>query len=190
LTGPQGPAGPAGPAGVAGPTGPAGPAGPAGSNGTNGTNGATGPQGPAGPAGATGPAGVSSAREAYRDGSVVLATSDTTVATMTNVVAGAYAISAKTIIDTTEANTNWIATCTLDAGGGMTDTAEFEFEVEPDYVDLDVEHRATLSMEITRVFAATGSIVLRCQSTDPANAMMTKITAIKVDTVTHEAVTG
>jgi hypothetical protein len=74
---------------------------------------------------------VSSAREAYRDGSVVLATTDTTVATMTNVVAGAYAISAKTIIDTTEANTNWIATCTLDAGGGMTDTAEFEFEVEP-----------------------------------------------------------
>jgi hypothetical protein len=149
-----------------------------------------GPQGPAGPQGATGPAGVSSAREVYRDGSVVLATTDVTVATMTSVVPGAYAISAKTIIDTTQANTNWIVECTLDAGGGMTDTSEFEFDVEPDYVDLDVEHRATLSMEVTRVFAATGSIVLRCKSTDPANAMMTKITAIKVDTVTHEAVTG
>ena len=55
---------------------------------------------------------------------------------------------------------------------------------------MDVEHRATLSMETTAVLAATGSIVLRCESTDPANALMTKITAIKVDTVTHEAVTG
>ena len=120
----------------------------------------------------------------------MLATGYTTVATMTNVVAGAYAISAKTIIDTTLANTNWIATCVLDAGGGYTDTAQFEFDVEVDYTDLDVEHRATLSMETTAVLAATGSIVLRCQSTDPANALMTKITAIKVDTVTHEAVTG
>jgi hypothetical protein len=109
---------------------------------------------------------------------------------MTNVVAGAYAVSAKTIIDTTEANTNWIATCTLDAGGGYTDTADFEWDVEPAYTDLDVEHRSTLSMQTTAVLAATGSIVLRCQSTDPANALLTKITAIKVDTVTHEAVTG
>ena len=38
--------------------------------------------------------------------------------------------------------------------------------------------------------AATGSIVLRCKSTDPADARTTKITAIKVDTVTREAVTG
>ena len=121
---------------------------------------------------------------------MVLATGPTTIATMTNVVAGAYAISAKTIIDTTQANTNWIATCVLDAGGGCTDTAEFEFDVECDYVDLDVDHRATLSMETTAVLAATGSIVLHCQSTDPADALMTKITAVKVDTVTHEAVTG
>ena len=71
-----------------------------------------------------------------------------------------------------------------------TDTADFEFDVEVDYTDVDVEHRATLSMQTTAVLAATGSIVLRCQSTDPANATMTKITAIKVDTVTHEAVTG
>jgi hypothetical protein len=120
----------------------------------------------------------------------VLNVTDTTVATMTNVVAGAYAISAKTVIDTTGANTNWIVTCTLDAGGGSTDTGEFEFDVEVDYADIDVEHRATLAMETTRVFPATGSIVLRCNSTDPANAMMTRITAIKVDTVTREAVTG
>ena len=81
-------------------------------------------------------------------------------------------------------------TCTLDAGGGYTDTAEFEFDVEIDYNDLDIDHHATLNMSVTRVLAATGSIVLRCQSTDPANARTSKITAIKVDTVTHEAVTG
>jgi hypothetical protein len=121
---------------------------------------------------------------------VGLVTSDVTVATMTNVVPGAYTISAKTVIDTTQANTNWIVTCTLDAGGGYTDIGQFEFDVEVDYTDVDVEHRATLAMELTRVFASTGSIALRCQSTDPANALMTKITAIKVDTVTYEAVTG
>jgi hypothetical protein len=109
---------------------------------------------------------------------------------MANVVAGAYTISAKTIVDTNGANTNWIATCTLDAGGGSTDTAEFEFDVEPSYDDIDVEHRATLSLLVTRVFPSTGSIALRCRSTDPADVRMTKITAVKVDTVTREAVTG
>ena len=66
---------------------------------------------------------------------------------MTNVVAGAYAISAKTIIDTTGATPSWIVTCTLDAGGGYIDTAEFEFDVEIDYNDLDIDHHATLNME-------------------------------------------
>ena len=45
-------------------------------------------------------------------------------------------------------------------------------------------------MQVTRIFPSTGSIVLRCRSTNPADARMTKITAIKVDTVTREAVTG
>jgi hypothetical protein len=40
------------------------------------------------------------------------------------------------------------------------------------------------------VFAATGSIVVSCRSTDATDARATKITAIKVDTVTREAVTG
>ena len=99
-------------------------------------------------------------------------------------------ISAKTVIETTTPNTHWVVTCTLDAGGGNTDSAEFEFDVEMDYDDVDIEHRATLAMLVTRVFPATGSIVLRCQSTDPVDARLTKITAIKVDTVTREAVTG
>ena len=44
---------------------------------------------------------------------------------MTNVVAGAYAITAKTIVDPNGSGADWTTTCTLDAGGGNTDTAEF-----------------------------------------------------------------
>ena len=47
-----------------------------------------------------------------------------------------------------------------------------------------------MGLLVTHVFAATGSIVLRCKSTDSTDARTTKITAIKVDTVTREAVTG
>ena len=55
---------------------------------------------------------------------------------------------------------------------------------------MNIDHLATLSMQVTRGFPAAGSIVLRCRSTTPADARMTKITAIKVDAVTREAVTG
>jgi hypothetical protein len=107
---------------------------------------------------------------------------------MTNVVAGAYAISAKTIVDTPTSGSDFATTCTLDAGGGSTDVASYDFS--PGGVSVDLSHEATLAMEVTRVFAATGSIVLRCRSTDAATARNTKITAIRVDTVTREAVTG
>jgi hypothetical protein len=100
---------------------------------------------------------------------------------MTNVVAGAYVISAKTIIEPTGGGPGPTVTCTLDAGGD-TDDAELELAKNGDY--------ATLSLLVTHVFAATGSIVLRCRSTDSTDARTTKITAIKVDTVTREAVTG
>ena len=106
---------------------------------------------------------------------------------MTNVVAGAYAISAKTIVDTPTSGSDFNAVCTLDAGGD-TDIASYDFT--PGVVSVDLAHEATLSMEVTHVFAATGSIVLRCRSSDAAAARNTKITAIKVDTITREAVTG
>jgi hypothetical protein len=124
---------------------------------------------------------VSSAREAHRAGAQVLATTDTTVATMTNVVAGAYAISAKTIVQPTGGGPGPTVTCTLDAGGD-TDQAELELANNGDY--------GTLGLLVTHVFPATGSIVLRCRSTDSADARATKIVAIRVDTVTREAVTG
>ncbi|HWL32591.1 MAG TPA: hypothetical protein VNP89_03210 [Gaiellaceae bacterium] len=131
---------------------------------------------------------MSSAREAYRDGSQALATTDTTVATMTNVVAGAYAISAKTIVDTPTSGSDFTAVCTLDAGGGDTDTASYDFT--PGVVSVDLSHEATLALHVNHVFAATGSIVLRCRSSDASVARNTKIVALKVDTVTREAVTG
>ena len=100
---------------------------------------------------------------------------------MTNVVAGAYAISAKTIVQPTGSGPGPTVTCTLDAGGD-TDEAELGSSNHGDH--------GTLGLLVTHVFAATGSIVLRCRSTDSADARTTKITAIKVDTVTREAVTG
>jgi hypothetical protein len=102
---------------------------------------------------------------------------------MTNVEAGAYAIFAKTIADPQGAAAAWTVICTLDAGGASTDSAEFKF-------DSNIDHNATVSLEVTRVFASTGSIVLSCRSSEAANARNSKIVAIKVDTVTRAAVTG
>jgi hypothetical protein len=45
-------------------------------------------------------------------------------------------------------------------------------------------------MQVTQTFAATGTIVLRCRSTEPANARVSKIVAVKVDSVTRTAVSG
>jgi hypothetical protein len=99
---------------------------------------------------------------------------------MTNVVAGAYVISAKTIVEHAGGGGTTV-TCTLDAGGN-TDSAEVAFGSTVD--------QGTLSMLVTQVFAATGSIVVRCQSSAAADARGTKITAIRVDTATREAVSG
>jgi hypothetical protein len=186
--------GAAGAAGAQGPQGPAGPAGPTGATGATGTagaTGATGATGAQGPAGPQGPIGPSLVREAYRDGGQALATTDTTVATMTNVVSGGYSISAKTVVFTTgDAGSALTITCTLDAGGGITDVVEFGVDANIDYDSLDIDHTASLSMSVTRSFPATGSIVVKCRSTDAASASKTRITAIKVDSVTRENVTG
>ena len=110
------------------------------------------------------------------------------VATMTNVVPGSYLISAKTTVSVTGGGDDWSVTCTLDAGGS-TDIAEDIFNSNVgSYVSLD--HKVSISMQLTQVFASTGSIVVKCRSADAATASITKIHATKVDTVTHEAVTG
>ena len=99
---------------------------------------------------------------------------------MTNVAAGAYVVSAKTIVEPTGGGGTTV-TCTLDAGGN-TDSGEASFGSTVDQI--------TLAMLTTQVFPATGSIVVRCRSSAAADARATKITAIKVDALTREAVSG
>ena len=107
---------------------------------------------------------------------------------MTNVVAGAYVISAKTIVEPTGSGADWAVTCTLDAGGGNTDVAEFEstlMDYDNDRPPCDAGHAGHTSLPVDGVDrrSAAGA------PTRPTRAL-TKITAIKVDTVTREAVTG
>jgi hypothetical protein len=102
---------------------------------------------------------------------------------MANVAPGSYAISAKTIVQPNSVATGdgtYRVFCTLDAGGGVTDLAE----------ESRSEHIPTLGMHVTQTFAATGSIVLRCRSTEASQARNSKIVAIKVDSSTRTAVTG
>jgi collagen triple helix repeat protein len=190
LTGPAGPQGATGPQGPAGPGGPQGPAGPAGPQGPAGPAGATGPQGHDGPAGAQGPEGPpgpSSAREVYRDDDQDLPDDvEVTVATMSNVDPGSYAIFAKTTIVHVAGGDGHdpYTRCTLDAGGGSTDYAESD----PHKVD-----RATLQAEVLATFAGTGTITLRCLRVSDKGtyvARQTKIIAVKIDSVTTEAVSG
>ncbi|MGZ8694364.1 MAG: hypothetical protein ACXWYS_02875 [Gaiellaceae bacterium] len=99
---------------------------------------------------------------------------------MANVAAGAYVISAKTIADPSASNSSYVVTCTLFVGSTALDSAEFS----------NNEHTTTLTLIGTHTFAATGSIVLRCRSTDSAVARVSKIYAIKVDSTTRAAVSG
>ncbi len=99
---------------------------------------------------------------------------------MANVVAGSYAITAKTIADPSGSNSGYVVTCTLFAGATTLDSAEFTRD----------EHTSTLTMIGTHTFASTGSLILRCRSTDAAVARVSRIYALKVATVTRDAVSG
>jgi Collagen triple helix repeat (20 copies) len=194
--GSPGPQGPAGPQGATGSQGPAGPPGPAGPTGPQGPSGPPGPSGPAGPPGPPGPGG-STAREVYRDGDRTLPDNvEVTVATMSNVAAGAYAVFAKTTVVQTAvsggAAANAFTRCTLDAGGPSTDYAETELGRG----DAWEAGRATLQAHVLTTFSGTGTIVLRCLrinnsgSPKPAVARQTKIIAVGVASITRTAVTG
>jgi hypothetical protein len=106
---------------------------------------------------------------------------------MANVAAGAYLVTAKTtLVQTDNDVSSGTVVCTLDAGG-VTDTAEAEIGHASGSAI-----RATVHMQLTRTFASTGSIVVRCNST--ANfqvvARHTTIAVIKVGAATRTAVTG
>jgi hypothetical protein len=113
----------------------------------------------------------------------VLATSDTTVATMANVAVGSYAITAKASIFTTSGAAMTHTTCTLIAGGTTLDTSTFALSPQNDTSHLTVVGTAT--------FAATSSIVLTCRAeSGVTDARMSRIVAVKVDTIQRDPVSG
>ncbi len=112
---------------------------------------------------------------------------DQTVATMANVAAGAYMVTAKTTLVQTDNDSGIGAVvCTLDAGG-VTDTAEAEIGSGDGGAK-----RATLHLQVTKSLASTGSLVIRCNSAADFQvvARHTTIVAIKVGAVTRTAVSG
>ena len=76
--------------------------------------------------------------------------------------------------------------CTLDAGGGTTDTSEIRM------VQLDVAAAGTVQMQLVKTFASPGTALVRCKS-DAAFSIVarhTTIIAVKIDTVSRAAVSG
>ena len=158
--------------------GPAGPAGPAGS------------QGPRGPQGAQGPIGPSNAYEVYRDsGPANIPSTPTTVATLSNLPAGAYAITAKAELDV--AATDGLPAprilCQINAGGDFDDAVAQGEEAN------GLAMSATLPVEVTHTFSGTGTATLSCNkngSPHEVDVNWAKIIAIRLGSEVHTAVTG
>jgi hypothetical protein len=109
-----------------------------------------------------------------------------TVATMSSIPAGSYVFTAKTTLVSSTGAAEGLVVCTLDAGGGITDTSEIRL------VQLSTPARGIVQMQLVRTFAGTGSAVVRCNSDAVFNitARHTTIIAIRVDTTTRTAVSG
>ena len=74
-------------------------------------------------------------------------------------------------------------TCTLVAGGATLDTATFALSPQN-----DTSH---LTMVGTATFASIGSIVLNCRAeSGPTDARMSRIVAVKVDSIQRDPVSG
>jgi hypothetical protein len=74
-------------------------------------------------------------------------------------------------------------TCSLVAGGTTLDTATFALSPQN-----DTSH---LTMIGTATFASSSSILLRCHAeSGPTDARMSRIVAVKVDSIQRDAVTG
>jgi hypothetical protein len=107
---------------------------------------------------------------------------------MANVAAGSYLVSAKTtLVQTDNAQSAGTIVCTLDAGGGVTDTSEAEIGRHNEGAV-----RATVSFQLTKTLASTGSIVLSCNNstTFQVAARHTTIATLSVGAATRTAVNG
>jgi hypothetical protein len=107
---------------------------------------------------------------------------------MANVAAGSYLVLAKTTLvqidNDDKADT---VVCTLDAGGGVTDTSEVAIGRGKDGTKI-----ATVSLQLVKTLASTGSVVLSCNNSAhfAVSARHSTISRIAVNAVTRSAVTG
>lgn len=164
--------------------------GPRGHRGPAGPQGPQGPRGPQGPQGAQGPIGPSNAYEVYRDsGPSNIPSTPTTVATLTNLPAGAYAITAKAELDiaATDGLPAPRVLCQVNAAGDFDDAVAQGEDVN------GLAMSVTLPVEVTHTFAGTGTVTLSCNkngSPHQVDVNWAKIIAIKLGSETHAAVTG
>ncbi len=188
LTGATGAAGVTGPAGAIGPMGPAGPQGLTGATGAAGVTGpagAIGPMGPAGPqglTGATGPAGAAGSSNLFINsgfsGVATLTTSGTLVASLANLPAGSYLLSAKVTIGLNSSGAQDY--CTLSVGGTAID-----------YSYATVSPSAGIFYETAKLLGAasftdaSNSITVTCStSAGTASASNPVLTATQVGSIT------
>lgn len=121
--------------------------------------------------------------EVYRATDEPLNTTDTTVATMTNVPAGTYVFYAKAVLvqnGSPSGGFDLTGTCTLDAGGAITDASQGE-----------IFGSANVTTFVTKTFASAGTVVLKCRRVDqPALARGAKIVAIELSSASRTQVSG
>ena len=150
-----------------------------GNTGAPGTTGKTGATGPSGATGPTGVGGASAGLNDFNDGPVVLSTSgEQTFATMANVPAGNYILTAKA--EVSNGATPLFIDCFLRAGG---DFDESRAELAASGTAGSVE---TLPFTLSHVFAAAGTVTLSCNTSGAtADILNAKISAVQVQTLTR-----
>ncbi|HEY4348880.1 MAG TPA: hypothetical protein VGM80_14955 [Gaiellaceae bacterium] len=130
--------------------------------------------------------GPTGAYEIYRDRPLLLPGARATVATL-HVPAGSYSITAKTVLGD-DASGNVYVFCYLNVNG-------------PDDEDSSAamlgrnSARVTVPLELTHKFSGAGTIALSCEPTRPTSstdvaAEMTRIVAVRVDSLTRTTVAG
>ncbi len=155
-----------------------GPAGPQGKEGASGKEGATGKEGKEG---AEGKAGASAGLYDAHEGPFNLKTEagDQTIATLANVPAGSYILSAKVSVRNKGVGT-FRAVCTLTAGTDSDQAAAYLGETgTPGETE-------TLSLLLSHTFSTTGNVALACNDQGlAAEASNADISAVQVQTLTR-----
>lgn len=154
-----------------------------GATGATGAVGATGGLGQQGSTGATGPAGIGPAFGAFNDGPVLFPnTNAVSVATLSSLPAGSYAITAKADV--------------LDSGSGsqLICVLAAESDNDTDYIaTAATQLRSVATFQLLHTFsAAGGSVQLQCAA-DASNKFTlsdVKIQAVQVSSAATAAVTG